>query len=448
MAIPIREIIQTNYSIQSRAITQASFSNIMILTNEDSGWGSDIVRSYTSIDEVLVDFSSSTRTYKMCNTIFSQNPKLNIVYVGAEGTRTAQVVTVVFDADIVTGNTITIEVDGEEITQAFSTDHVTTMGALATQIAAIANIDTATVGGSGSRTITITADEPGVPITVGTAVVTGGASQAEAVTTTTTENVGVPEFMVNISDSFDNYYGVLWGERNPLLVKEMVKYIETQPRQFFTSDDDTDILLEATTDDVASFISAGSYNRSAFFYSADEIEFKDAAAMAVQYTYEPGTEILAFKSAAGITANDLTSTERGVISDKKASTFEEFGGQKCFFFGSVGSGLRTADYRFADYLNYQIQSEVAYLFLNNPKLPFNSKGRTAILGAIKTALEREKAAGKLRETETTPAYTVYVPEVEDVPTADRINRHFSGITYTVQFAAGIETVKITGTIEI
>lgn len=90
----------------------------------------------------------------------------------------AEVFTVTWDADFVTGNTINGSVGGEAIAAVpFDTNHSTTLTNLATAIQNLANVATATV--TGARQITITGATAGVSLSPTTNfTVTGGASQA------------------------------------------------------------------------------------------------------------------------------------------------------------------------------------------------------------------------------------------------------------------------------
>lgn len=109
------------------------------------------------------------------------------VYVRHSGR--AQVQTFVLSGDAITSNSIAATFNGTTITQAFDTDHLTTMNALAAQIQALADVATATVGGSGNRTITITAAVNGVDVAITSAAITGGVSQATITVTTTVTGV-------------------------------------------------------------------------------------------------------------------------------------------------------------------------------------------------------------------------------------------------------------------
>lgn len=84
--------------------------------------------------------------------------------------------TLTLDADFVASNTITGYVDGVQITQAFDTDHATTMAALADKIAALSGVSSATV--SSARVITVTPVDQEAGISLVAFTITGGASQA------------------------------------------------------------------------------------------------------------------------------------------------------------------------------------------------------------------------------------------------------------------------------
>ncbi len=89
----------------------------------------------------------------------------------------------VFSADLITGNTVNMTVNGVAITPVlYATSHLATMQAIANEIAAIPSISSATVGGANNRTITIISNVGTASVvTVGT--VTGGVSQATITTT-------------------------------------------------------------------------------------------------------------------------------------------------------------------------------------------------------------------------------------------------------------------------
>ena len=108
------------------------------------------------------------------------------VYVRYSGKAQIQVLT--FDADLITGNQIDLDINGVSMTSVnFDTTHATTMSNLAWQIQnEFAEVATA-VSDDVARTVTITASQAGEDgeFSIENAAVTGGASQAG---TTVTES--------------------------------------------------------------------------------------------------------------------------------------------------------------------------------------------------------------------------------------------------------------------
>lgn len=95
-----------------------------------------------------------------------------------------QVQTFVLDANLVTGNTLTVTVDGVSLSQAFDTDHLTTITALAVQMVGVPNVASAVVGGASNRTITVTSSDD-IEVEIADELISGGASQAGIVITET-----------------------------------------------------------------------------------------------------------------------------------------------------------------------------------------------------------------------------------------------------------------------
>lgn len=92
--------------------------------------------------------------------------------------------TIVFDADLITGNTVDGVVDGVPISVPFNTSHAQTMADLETAVEAVPSVLSATVGGVGNRTLTVVVVAD-TEIVIEDFAVTGGASQAGVVSTKT-----------------------------------------------------------------------------------------------------------------------------------------------------------------------------------------------------------------------------------------------------------------------
>lgn len=120
-------------------------------------------------------------------TVASNNQtvgKIRIGYeIGRDGTTfllPASGETIVFAGDLITSNTINMTVNGVAMTQVtFSSNHATTMGLIATQLATqfASVIDTVTVGGASSRTLFIKPKGDNSTVVVASIVVGAGTSQ-------------------------------------------------------------------------------------------------------------------------------------------------------------------------------------------------------------------------------------------------------------------------------
>jgi hypothetical protein len=113
------------------------------------------------------------------------------VYVRYDGKY--QVQTFVLDADLVAGNTIAVDVDGNTVSYVYAASHLASMQAFAALLAAQPGINTAVVGGAGNRTITITGSSMEADVALTNASITGGATQAGITITETVDRISVTE---------------------------------------------------------------------------------------------------------------------------------------------------------------------------------------------------------------------------------------------------------------
>lgn len=105
-------------------------------------------------------------------------------------------ITITFDSDLITGNSINATINTEVMAQVdFITDHDTTMTALATALQNMSSIISAEV--TDNREITCIGREPGVTLSVTGPTVTGGVSQSLAEVNTVTDPSNVTVIFAN-----------------------------------------------------------------------------------------------------------------------------------------------------------------------------------------------------------------------------------------------------------
>lgn len=81
MAISPDEVVTVSISVSSAGITQDGFGVWNIVTNDATLPDNELVRAYTGIKGVGVDFSSTSPVYKKATAIFAQNPQLRSILV-------------------------------------------------------------------------------------------------------------------------------------------------------------------------------------------------------------------------------------------------------------------------------------------------------------------------------------------------------------------------------
>jgi len=431
-------------------VTQAGFAVPLILSDETTGWGgSELTRSYLSSDEVLDDFLSSTDTYKAARAIFAQNPKVEGVKVGKEGTRVAQIKTIVFSAAIITGNVIsafTVSSGGtlENVTATpFNTTNAQTLTDLAAKIQALDSIATAV--SNGTDTITITASEAGISFSISAITVTGGATQATAVIATTTPNTGVAEFLAAISEVDDDWYGLIWIDRDANQVYEAAAYIETKRKIFGTCSADANILVASSTTDIGYVLSSSNYEQTSVFYNADTFDFADAAWMGKLFPFDPGNETWKFKTLAGIVADNLTSSQRSAAQNKNVNIYVTIGGVDMTEEGVMASGEFIDVIRGVDWLQARMEERIFSRLVNLPKVPFTDAGIAIIETEIRAVLENAVRETVLADD---PPYSVFVPKAVDVPFNDRAERFLPDITFEARLAGAIHKTTIQGVVTV
>jgi len=134
----------------------------------------DTVVLYWSLDPCSTAFHDFVWTVDV-DTVDTFDSADKITYVTSDSKIT-------LSGALVTGNTISVDVDGFTVSSVFVTDSNTTLAALAVAIAARPNVASATVVNAGSgtdddRIVLIRADEIETPVVLTSMAVTGGASQ-------------------------------------------------------------------------------------------------------------------------------------------------------------------------------------------------------------------------------------------------------------------------------
>jgi len=439
----ISDIVDVTIQRQTKVVSKRGFGIPLILGS--TAWvGADIVREYSTINDVLDDFLSTDPEYLAASALFGQTPAPSTIKIGQKAAAAAQVQTIVFSADIITANTIACTIDGVALAATpFNASNPQTLTDFAATIQAVAGVTTAV--SDGAHTITVTAATAGIPVIISGVLVTLGVTQATAVIATTTPNHGPAEDLTEISHVDDDWYLLINTDRTEAFVLQTAFAIESRKKLFITCSDDTDIYDAVSTADIAYILSAANYERTAVIFNETMTDYPDAAWAGRVLPEDPGSATWKFKVLSGITASNLTPTQLTALKNKECNVVTDYLNQSITQEGTVAEGEYLDIMRGTDWLQARIEENVYTLFVNEDKVPYTDAGVTQVKNMIRAPLQQAVDNGLLVSD---PMPEVTAPLVANVSSTDKGNRLLPDVEFTAQYAGAIHKVEIDGVVTV
>lgn len=297
------------------------------------------------------------------------------------------VLTIDFDADFVTSNTIDLTIDGIPVAQTtFTSDQATTIAAVATNIQAHPNVVTATV--TDTRQITVTSNLFDALLVITALIVAGGASQAVGTVTTTVD----------------------------------------------------------PTTDLGAELKALTYDRTALMYGgAANTEYPEAAWAGLILPENPGSVTWFAKTLAGVTPDDLTDAQKTKALGNNVNTYTTIGGVNLTQNGTMASGRFIDIRRGVDWLQARMEENIFSRIVNTKKIPYTNAGIALIEDQIRFTLNDAITKNVIAAD---PAPTIVTPTVLSVSANDRANRLLPDVTFSAMLAGAIHEVQINGTVSV
>lgn len=259
----------------------------------------------------------------------------------------------------------------------------------------------------------------------------------------------VADDLDDINNANNTWYALIATTRDVPTVKAIAAWTETRIKLFGTSSSDTDIInVPAGTDttSIAAYLNQLGYVRTFVMYHQDaDDDFPEAAWFGRVLPLEPGSETWKFKTLAGISYSNLTTTQSNNALAKKANTYEFVAGTGITANGTVAQGEYIDVVRGIDWLTARIQQFVFSVLVQNPKVPYTDAGITVIQSEVMRAL----ALGVSNDFLTNdPAPVVTVPRASAVPPADKAARILRNVKFTATLSGAIHAVVIRGTVSV
>lgn len=293
---------------------------------------------------------------------------------------------------------------------------------------------TATAGAG--TDVVVTSDELGLgfSITVGTNL-----SVAH-----TTPNHSIVNDIQTLQGINSIWYGVLVTSKTSSDIRQVAKFIESQLLIYISASSDAGIITSSTSD-LASQLAALNYTRTALLYSATAVAAPDAAWMGYMLPTTPGIGNWKFKQLAGQVTDDLDSTQIFNAQSKHCNVYVTIGGVGTTLEGVCTGGEFIDVTIFIDWLKANMQSSVFAVLVdpNNLKIPYTNKGIIAIENPMRATLQQGQDNQGLAA-----GWTVTVPDVSTVPTADKKSRTLNNMKFQAQLAGAINKVVIDGFVSV
>ena len=233
---------------------------------------------------------------------------------------------------------------------------------------------------------------------------------------------------------------------------------------------------------IAEYCESKAYDRSPCFYHTDPNSYLAAAAwgyasgrdldranfnLARQGVIDSGQAYtMKFKNLPGVVPIDRTSgivqAVTGFIpgagiqasAGHSANTYVNIGGVNMLLEGTVPSGAFIDEIHAADWLKARTQESVLSLLANTQRIPYTTGGVSLVIsGGVEPPLRRAFAAGIISDIEDAetglrlPAFEIQVDDVANVPVAQRRNRIAPDIAVKFRYAGAIHYVTVSMTMQ-
>lgn len=434
----ISRVVVLNITRATLGVQQSGFGVPMILSANAAFI--ERIRFYADLDEVEVDFATTTVEWAYAAALFGQTIQPEQIAIGRCANKPTQKYTLTPTAANLTLYRVTI--NGENFD--FTSDADGTAAEIVTGLIALINASSGhTLTATGTSTLILTADAVGNYNAVSVADVTLlSIIQDHA-------DPGLAADLAAIANISNAWYFILYPYGSKACGAVIATYAEANKKIYLADSNDTaSISVVVGTDTATSLMGAakaGAYERTSVWYHENPGVELAAALCGRLAPTEPGSETWDLKKLTGPTASDLTSTHLTNADAKNGNYYIEIGGQGATQLGKVASGEYIDVIRFLDWLEARIAEAVYSVLINADKVAYTDAGIALIQGAIENVLTQGVEVGGLAAD---PAPRVTVPKASAASTANKAARHLTGVKFSGTLAGAIHKVTIAGNVSL
>lgn len=431
------QIIDIQIERKTGAIPRPNFGLPLLVASKPRTAGR--VAEYADLDAVGEDFGVTDEAYLWATRFFSQSPRPNKLLVAGTDITTNVAITY---AD---NTTYAFRINGTLVSV------TTTTGGSAADVvddliaaAGVAGVtsDVAFTDNGDDFDIDPASGEPPYKFEVDSTD-----EGSYAVTFTSNETPAV--VLGAAAEVRDDWFVIAYDQPNTSSASNatytaIADYADANKKMFGYRTTDSNAVDGASTTDLAYVLNAASYNNTFGILADADTDYSDAALIAQIFTRDPGTVTAKFKTLTGIIPSPLTGAQQAAADAKKLNYYVEVGGVGITQEGTTAVGEFIDVIRDVFWIELNMQADVYSLLVNNAKVPLNNSGIALIEGAVRARLQRAVVIGILNDG----SVAVSVPDVSDIPTAQKATRTLPDVTFNATLAGAIHFVKIRGTVAV
>lgn len=231
----------------------------------------------------------------------------------------------------------------------------------------------------------------------------------------------------------NDFYRVLLDDTTDELIKTVSDFAEANNKMFYT-------LSKNVKSDLTG-------NSRTVLFNKENDERIDGATVGFSSPRTPGSYTLKFKNLNEITADGLKPTQIAELRKKNINAYVKKYGIAQLDEAKTANGMYVDQVESRDYVKNQIETEIATLFVNSEKIPYDNLGIQSVATAVITALNRATDVGIVaRDTGGKALFEVTYKTLNQIPKADRQKRKLTGIKFKYVEAGAIHEATVNGSV--
>lgn len=436
----LNDHVTVQISAQTQTVSRAGFGVPLALVHH--ALSGNLVREYTSREQVVTDFGANHPAVKIWDAVMSQSPRPEKLKFAKVTNGAAQTGTIkdfpanTADADV--GKIVSFDVigpDGTKTTVSHTIVAGNTAAAIATAIVAAVDAITDLSCVLDTDEADFTADNVGDHFFFGNFANCGFED--------TTVDLGYAAALSAARLEDDDFYGITLEHPSEANIDAVSSPVESLKKILA-------VHYQGTTADFITYmttLSATGRDRTYVQYTSMRTpgEYPAASELGKMLPKNPGSATWKFKNLNNATYDLLTPTQQTNIKDQNGNIYVVDGGVAIVQEGVAVSGEFMDTTRFIDWLEARVKERVFSLFVNQDKVDYDDVGVDQIANEIYAVLE---LGVERRGLKSDPAPTVTVPSVADIGTVDRAARNLPDVVFQGELRGAVHKVSITGVVTV